>query len=167
MLDHFPSLSLLPPWTLHLLSPVKDGVHQTAQVFTPGKSTTGAICRTEYATLTTDLVPDDCSMQLNRTRSCACCIPGGIPLREITVQDNSLSLHQLKETKEALNAVCVTVSDTQPHWPANSADCNPIQHIRGLEMVRSSVNSATLARNRPPGAGGLGCYLDGVCQRDG
>jgi hypothetical protein len=37
--------------------------------------------------------------------------------------------HQARETKEALNAVCVTASGANLHSPTNSTHLNPIEHV--------------------------------------
>jgi hypothetical protein len=49
---------------------------------------------------------------LNPAHHLACHIPGRMNLREIGLQDDGASPHRAKETKEALNAVCVTVTVT-------------------------------------------------------
>jgi hypothetical protein len=44
-------------------------------------------------------------------------------------QDDGASPHRAKETKEALNAVWVTVSGANLHWPANGPDLTPIEQM--------------------------------------
>jgi hypothetical protein len=53
-------------------------------------------------------------------------------------QNDGVSLHRAKETREALNEVCVTVSGADLHSAANRSDLNPIEQRGG--RGRRSIN---------------------------
>jgi hypothetical protein len=60
-------------------------------------------------------------------------------MRGQVFQDDGASLHRAAEgAKEALNAICVTVSGANLCWPANSAHLNPIAQM--WWMGKGSIN---------------------------
>jgi hypothetical protein len=56
----------------------------------------------------------------------------------LVFRDDGAPLHRTKETEEALNAVCITVSSTCLHSPANHPTINPIEQVWGME--KSLIN---------------------------
>jgi hypothetical protein len=59
-------------------------------------------------------------------------------MREWFFEDDGVSLHRAKEMKEALNAVCVTISGANLHWPVNSTDRTLIEQM--WWMGKGSIN---------------------------